>query len=369
MREHINQARWAAVLGLTAIALYLCWLLLRPFFDVLGWAAVLVIVFYPLHHRLAARIRRPGLSAFISSLLVLILFVAPLIFLIVALASELTDVARNLPGYVSSFVEHQAPLIRKFSGWLNDRLILDSARSQAFIAEQLNSAGAALLGQSVGLIGDVITGIFKGFFVIFTMYYLFRDGDRFVLALPEVLPFTETQSKALISRVNEVVGAGVYGVVSIALIQGILAGLAFWLLGVPSPVLWAALTAFICMIPIAGSFMVWLPASVYLIAIGQWPKAIALVLWGALIVSTIDNFLRPRLIKNHTKLHELFIFFSVLGGIKLFGLLGIVLGPVIFAVTLALLETFTRHGKEIVRKPEGTSQALPSKLSNHRTAA
>jgi predicted PurR-regulated permease PerM len=339
--------------------------MLRPFVDVLGWAAVLVIVFYPLHQRLAAKLRRPGASALASSLLVLMVFVVPLIFLVITLANEVAGAARSLPG----FLEAQAPLTKRVSVWLHDRLLVDSARSQAFIVEQLNNMGAALLGQSVGLIGGIIGAIFKAFFVIFTMYYLFRDGDRFVRSLPGILPFERSQSEALINRVNEVVGAGVYGVVSIAMIQGALSGLAFWILGVPSPILWAVVTAFICMIPVAGSFLVWLPASIFLIAAGQWGKGIALVLWGALVVSTVDNFLRPRLIKNQTKLHELFIFFSVLGGLRLFGLLGIVLGPVILAITLGLLETFSRHKRESIDHLHPAHSPPRTGLSDHRTAA
>jgi predicted PurR-regulated permease PerM len=313
MKQQLEQARWLAILVLTGIALYVCWLMLRPFIDVLGWAAVLVIVFYPIHKRLAARIRRPGVAALTSSLLVLMLFVAPLGLLIATLANELTGAAQNFPARVAALQQAQAPLIMKVSGWVHNRLLIDGARSQTFIVDQLNSVGAALVGQSMGLIGDILTGIFKAFFVIFTMYYLFRDGDKFVNALPRLLPFERVNSEALINRVNEVVGAGVYGVVSIAMIQGILAGIAFWILGVPSPILWGVLTTFICMIPIAGSFLVWVPASVYLIASGQWGKGIGLILWGALVVSTIDNFLRPRLIRNQTRLHELFIFFSVWG--------------------------------------------------------
>lgn len=369
MKEHINQVRWAAILVLTAIALYVCWLMLRPFIDVLGWAAVLVIVFYPVHKRLAAIIGRSGLSALLSSVLVMLVVLTPLVFIFVGLSNELTDAARNLPGHVASFLEAQAPLIRRISGWLHDRLLVDTARSQTLIAEQLNNLGVALLGQSMGFIGNIITAIFKGFFVLFTMYYLFRDGDKFVHALPKVLPFETTQSAALITRVNEVVGAGVYGVVSIAMIQGFLSGLAFWVLGVPSPVFWAVMTAFICMIPIAGSFLVWLPASIYLIAAGQWGKGIGMVLWGLLVVSTIDNFLRPKLIKNQTKLHELFIFFSVLGGIRVFGLLGIVLGPVMFAITLGLLETFGRHDRESPSQLRPAQSPLPADASDFRSVA
>ncbi|HEY0722553.1 MAG TPA: AI-2E family transporter, partial [Pyrinomonadaceae bacterium] len=180
----------------------------------------------------------------------------------------------------------------------------------------------------------------KAFFVVFTMYYLFRDGDQIVKRLPTALPVSAQQGEAIIVRTQEVVGASVYGVITIAALQGLLGGFAFWLLGLPSPVLWAVLMTFVCMIPIAGSFLVWLPLSIYLMASGHWIKAVLLIVWGALVISTIDNFLRPKLIKNQTKLHELCIFFSVLGGISVFGLLGIVLGPVVLAITLGLLQTF-----------------------------
>ena len=105
----------------------------------------------------------------------------------------------------------------------------------------------------------------------------------------------------------------------------------------------AVLMTFVCMIPLAGSFLVWLPLSIYLMTNGHWTKAVLLIVWGALVVSTIDNFLRPKIIRNQTRLHELFVFFSVLGGISVFGLLGIVLGPVVLAITLGLLQAFQRH--------------------------
>jgi len=346
MKEQINQARWIGVLAATGIALYLCWLMLRPFITVLEWAAVLVIVFYPVHKRLAKKIKRRGLSALVSSVLVIVIVVAPLTFLTVALANELASTARNLPAHVAQLLDPDTPVTGKVSKWIHDHVAVDALSSQAFIVEQLKNAGGALLGQSLGLMGNILSGTVKAFFVIFTMYYLFRDGDKIVRALPGVLPLNNQQSEAILARTSQVVSASVYGVVTIAMLQGILGGFAFWLLGVPSPMLWAVLLAFVCMIPVAGSVFVWLPASIYLMMTGHWTKAILLIFWGALVISTIDNFLRPKLIKNQTKLHELFVFFSVLGGMSVFGLLGIVLGPVVLAITLGLLQTFKQENDE-----------------------
>ena len=340
MKDQEKQARWIAVLAATALGLYLCWLMLRPFITVLEWAAVLVIIFYPVHKRLTQKIKHRSLSALLSSLLVIVIIVLPVIFLTVSLANELSGAARNVPEHAARLMNPEAAITGKVSQWIHDHLGEDWARSRDFVAEQLKTAGTALLGQTVGLVSNAIGAIVKAFFVIITMYYLFRDGDRIVLALPGVLPLSRNQSEAIIARISKVVSASVYGVVTIAVLQGLLGGLAFWALGVPSPVLWATVLALVCMIPISGSFMVWLPIAIYLVLTGHWTKAILLTIWGTLVISTIDNFLRPKLISNQTKLHELFVLFSVLGGLSVFGLLGIVLGPVVLAITLGLLETF-----------------------------
>ena len=346
MKNQINQARWLAVLAVTGIALYLCWLMLKPFIGVLGWAIVLVIVFYPVHRRLARKIRYRGLSALLSCLLVILIVILPLSLLTVCVAQEVANVAPHLPSQISQFVKTEAPLIGKISDWLQTRFGIDTLRSQEFLIEQLKRSSEFLLGFSWNLVGNILGGILKAFFVVFTMYYLFRDGEKIVKRLPAALPVSAQQGAAIIARTQEVVSASVYGVVTIATLQGLLGGLAFWLLGIPSPVLWAVLMTFICMIPIAGSFLVWLPLSFYLMATGHWLNAVLLIAWGALVVSTIDNFLRPKLIRNQTKLHELFVFFSVLGGISVFGLLGLVLGPVVLAITLGLLQTFRPQGAE-----------------------
>ena len=340
MKKQINQARGLAVLAATGIGLYLCWLMLKPFVGVLEWAVVLVIIFHPVHRRLERKIRYRRLSASLSCLLAIVIIILPLTLLTISLAQEVARIAPNLPSQISQFINTQAPLFGKISDWLQTRFGIDTLRSQEFLVEQLKRSSEFLLGFSWNLVGNILGGVVKAFFVVFTMYYLFRDGEKIVKMLPAALPVSAQQGEAIIARTQQVVSASVYGVVSIATLQGLLGGFAFWLLGIPSPVLWAVLITFVCMIPIAGSFLVWLPLSIYLMATGHWIKALLLIVWGALVVSTIDNFLRPKLIRNQTKLHELFVFFSVLGGISVFGLLGLILGPVVLAITLGLLQTF-----------------------------
>lgn len=332
------------MLAATAIALYLCWLMLKPFMGVLAWAIVLVIIFYPVHKEIARRTQRRSLSALISCVLVVLVVVLPLILIGIAVGQELGKVVPNLPTNLSQLSSQQPAALGRFSGWLQGRFGFDVVGLQDFLVQQFKNVSERLLGASFSLMGNIVSGIVKAFFVVFTMYYLFRDGDKIVDRLPDALPLNRKQSEAIILRTQQVVSASVYGVVAIAAIQGLLGGIAFWILGIPSPVLWAVLMGFVCMIPVAGSFLVWLPLSIYLLLAGHWTKALLLVIWGALVISTLDNFLRPKLVGTQTKLHELFIFFAVLGGISVFGLLGLVLGPVVLAITLGLLQTFrTTH--------------------------
>ena len=340
MNQQVEQARWIGVLAATAIALYVCWLMIRPFLGVLAWAVVLVIVFYPAHKRLSIRIKRPGLRALLSCLLVVLVIVLPLIVLTTVVAQELSKVIPNLPSQMSELLNSPTSPVAKLYSWIQFRFGVDTVSSKAFLIDHLKQSSDRLLGTSLNLMGNIVSGVAKAFFVLFTMYYLFKDGDKIVDKLPEALPLRREQSDAIIARTQEVVSASVYGVVTIAMIQGLLGGVMFWILGIPSPLLWAVLMAFICMIPVAGSFLVWLPLAIYLMVTGQWTKAIILIVWGALVISTVDNFLRPKLVGTQTKLHELFVFFSVLGGLSVFGLLGIVLGPVMLAITLGLLRTF-----------------------------
>ncbi|HEY0078750.1 MAG TPA: AI-2E family transporter [Pyrinomonadaceae bacterium] len=337
--------RWIALLAATLIALYLCWLMLQPFIEVLLWALVLVIVFFPIHRRIEARMAgRPSLGAILSCLLVIATILIPLTLVTLAVVREISNAAQNLQASIGSLLDPNSPLTGRFLQWLGQYVDVEQFRtqSQQFVIERLKTMGGNLANRTLGFVGGLVGAVVEVFFVIFTMYYLFRDGDRMRVALADVLPLDERDSREILNRTRDVIGASVYGVLVIAMIQGLLGGVAFWALGLPSPLLWGVVMLFLSMIPMAGSFVVWVPAAIFLAVSGHWVKALLLVVWGALVIGSVDNFLRPKLIGEKTRLHELLIFFSVLGGLQVFGVLGIVLGPVVVAITLALLEVFRR---------------------------
>ncbi|HEU4594654.1 MAG TPA: AI-2E family transporter [Pyrinomonadaceae bacterium] len=350
-----RQVRWVALLAATVFALYLCWQMLKPFIEVLLWAVVLVIVFYPVHTRILKRVKRPGWAAVLSCLIVIVAILVPLTLLTFAIVRELKGFAESLQGNLQSFLDPQSPIMGRALNWLGQYVDVEQLRSGEFFAERVKSFGSMIAGRTLGFVGGAVGVVVEVFFVIFTMYYMFRDGERMRATLRSMLPLEEGKSREILERTREVISASVYGVLVIATIQGTLGGLAFWVLGLPSPLLWGVVMIFFSMIPMAGAFVVWGPAAIYLALTGHVGQAIALTLIGVLVIGSIDNFLRPKLVGEKTRLHELLIFFSVLGGLQVFGVLGLVLGPVIVAIAMALLDIL-RHsdGRMTATTPDST---------------
>ena len=345
----------ATLLIVLAIALYVCWLMLQPFFNVLLWAAVLAVVFYPMHRRIRARTRNPALAAGLSTLLVIVFILLPVTFITVAVVRELSGAAAGFQNGMAQFSLASLPWVGSIMDWLDDYIHIDREAAQEFVVERLQTWGTALAGSTLVVVGGAVGAIVQMLFVVFTLFYLFRDGERIRHAAYELLPIERVQAHDIAVRTRDVIGATVNGVLVIAAIQGTLGTLIFTILGLPSPLLWGVVMFFLSMIPMAGAFLVWVPAALYLAFTGHYIKAGILFGWGMLVISSIDNFLSPRLVGQRASLHELLIFFAVLGGLQVFGVLGLVLGPVVVAITLALIEMVRQaHRPPSATLPEET---------------
>ena len=339
-----DQARWLILLGSMIGALYVCWLMLVPFVNVLLWAGVLTLSFAPVNRRILARTGKPNLSAALSTLFVVFVIGVPMGLVAWAIIREIGPAITMVQSAFVTFLDPDSagPAMQ----WLGEHVDLPSTRVR--ISEQLAAMGSQVAGRTMGIVGDVLSVFIQALFIVFVMFYLFRDGKMIREAMASAIPLRNRETRVILSRVTEVVGASVSGVLVIAAIQGTLGGLAFAALGLPSALVWGAVMIFLSLIPIAGAFVIWIPAAIYLAATGSWIKAILLTVWGGVVISLVDNFLRPRLVGKRAKLHELFIFFAVLGGLHVFGLVGLVLGPVVLAIALSLFETF--------RHPDASSQ-------------
>jgi predicted PurR-regulated permease PerM len=326
------------LLAFTAVAVYLTWQIIQPFVNVLIWAGVLAVVSYPVYVRWRRRGWGPSLASVFTVLFVILTIVVPLALVGAMLVKQIPTAIEATQGGVRQLLD---PDSRVFQ-FVNRHVDLEQFRNPQWLAERAKTFTAAVAQKTLGLLGGVLGVVVQTFFVLFTLYYLLKDADRIAPAIRDALPLERSQAEQVFARTRDIVSASLNGVLVISAIQGLMGGLAFWALGLPSPVLWGVVMFLLSMIPLTGAAIVWLPAAIYLASIGAWGKAIALTAWGAGAIGMVDNVLRPRLVGERTRLHELIVFFSVLGGLQVFGVMGLVVGPVIVAVTISLVEVFKR---------------------------
>lgn len=338
----------AIILGL----FYLFYKVLSPFLITIAWAMVLSITFYPLYSVLLKFVKRPGLASIITIMMILIIIIGPFTYIVGALVNEVANIYSTIEG--KGF-----DVIAKIQGHPTFTNILKKLGS--FItAENLDLekgiiSSLKMIGEYIGQhISDIFTNavvLIMNFIVMFlTIFYFLKDGEKLTEYLKRLLPFSGEQKKRLAVRTKEMVIAAIYGGVVVGLTQGVLGGIAFLIFGLPSPVFWGTAMAVLSLVPLFGTFIVWGPAGLILILSGSYGNGIGLLLYGILIISMADNILKPLIIGSRTKLHTLLIFFSVLGGIKFFGFIGFILGPLITALSLSLLEIYTpifSEGREI----------------------
>ncbi len=359
------QSQWILQAALTAIALYLCWTILRPFLSVLLWASVMTLVFYPAYTWWLRRLRRAWLAALVTTGFVILTIVVPMI----AVSSA---VIRQLQGTASSVQERFAALLadpqqtarlQQVFDLASEYLGVDKTQVTEGLQQAVTTASGFLVQGTVNVLGGALGFVVSTFFVMFTMYYLFKDGARAVAVITDMLPLDRERGNLLVAHTGDIISASIYGVVVIAVVQGTLGGVMFWMLGLPSPVVWGVVMIVFATIPMLGTFVVWVPAAIFLAVTGHWLKAVVLTGWGALVIGMVDNFLRPRLVGQRAQMHELLIFFSVLGGLQVFGVLGILLGPVIVALGLALFEAFRGGDGTLLPAASGAGAAPAAPLA------
>jgi predicted PurR-regulated permease PerM len=346
-REHIF---FIFTLLLTFLCFYFLYQILSPFLTSIVWAILLAMIFYPVFQQFQRFLKNwRVLSALIMTLLVILAIILPSSVLLISLANELVDAYQGLEemikaGRLQTYLE-QFKEIAMFK-WIWDKLDQYLNVSQFdpanFLLKNLNQISTFLFNQTSKIFRGLSTFIVGFFFTLLSLYYLFKDGDRVFEKLKEIVPIPSKQRDLLILRFKEMVFATIYGGIAVAVVQGILGGVIFWILAIPSPVLWGTAMAFLSFIPIGGTALIWVPAAFLLLVQGALLKGIILLLLGIFGISMVDNFLRPALIGARTKIHPLLLFFSVLGGIQAFGMIGLIVGPLIATLCLTLIEIYAQ---------------------------
>ena len=334
-------ARRLALLAVAALIVYLCWLIVRPFVLVFLWAGVLAIVAYPAYLWIRRRGRSPTVAALATTLLVVLTVVIPATLTVVALWREAATAMPAIDQQVRQLVQPDSSLVRFAGRFVDVGPLLDPGVISARIIE----LRGVIVAWLVSSMGSILGALAQAILVVFTLFYFIRDAELVIGAMRGVVPLESEERDRIFSHVYSVISASVTGVLMIAALQGALGGIAFAMLGVPSPILWGIVMFLLSMIPLAGAFVVWAPVALYFFATGHYVKASFLTIWGIFAIGMLDNLLRPYLVGQKTKLHELVVFFAVLGGLQVFGMLGIIVGPVILAIGLAFADMLLKAPK------------------------
>ncbi len=318
--------------------------LLLPFGKPLVWASVLVAVFYPLFQWLVRRLGgRRRLASVVACVVIAGLFVVPVALLTLALARESSDAYVAIRDQLESsnvsalLRERVAPFAQHVSRLTGGQLQL-SDRPESILVSGVGTVASFLMTNTRALLSGFANLVFAFLILVIAMYFFFVDGEGFVEWMRRLTPLTAAQENRVLRLFVRIGVATLYGSFLTALAQGVAAGIMFAVLGLPSSLLWGSAIAAASFIPLLGTALVWVPAATYFVLIGSTGKAIVLAVYSMAVVGTIDNIIKPLLLRDQMRMHTLLVFLSILGGLKLFGFIGLFLGP----LAVALFETFVQ---------------------------
>jgi predicted PurR-regulated permease PerM len=327
------------LIGLASIFVLVAWLL-QPFVSILAFAIIITVLLHPVYNFFLARIKKPGLASIITLLVMLVAVAIPVWLFGQVIYNEIlglyqryhngglildrNQIVAGLPNYVQNLIED-------FSEELNN-----------FFAQVTNE-----LFSSVTTVVSNVAGFVTAFFIfLFVVYYLLKDGSKIKQTLLDLSPLENGQAIKLFNKLVSAVNGVVKGSFIVALIQGVVATVGFLIFGLPEPFLWGAVTVVASLVPMVGTALVLVPAVIFLAITGHSPQAFGLAIWGAVAVGLADNFIAPKLIGNSIKLHPVLVLLAVIGGLQFFGILGFLIGPIIMAIFVAMVEMYREDFKD-----------------------
>ncbi|UCE82418.1 MAG: AI-2E family transporter [Deltaproteobacteria bacterium] len=349
-----TRARKLFLLALLFLFLYLTYRLFRPYVGTVVFAIVLTSVCYRFHRRILQWCKdKKNLAAFLTTILLVVIVVVPL----VGFCAVLVNQGAESFGQVNSWLkegniermlswEWIQPLRNMVNGQLA-RLGFEELNVRKIILDGSAALGQLILSWGKDFLGNVTGLVVRCLLLILLVFYFVRDGQAILGGIKHLSPLSEEQEEKLIQRVRDLSRSVVMANGATAAAQGFAGGIGLWIAGIP-PLFWGTMMAFTSLIPAVGTAIVWVPAVVYLLLINSWGKALFLAIWSMVVVGSIDNFLRPYLMKGEGGISSFYLFFAILGGIHLFGIAGILYGPLILGVTAILLYLYELEYKDVL---------------------
>ena len=338
------------MIGFFVVLLFLVYqiaLVFQPFVLPVLWAVILAHLTYPLHVKLTRWLnRREALSAGLLTVAVMALGVLPVAFLSAMLVREAGSAYTAVETWIHSDGLKRLPedLARlPLGGFIHqgvEWITVNQDEMENFLLASAKALQGFAVGQLTALARNAFLLIMNFLVMIFTLFFFFKDGARLVQGLYDVIPLAESHKAQIFKRLDQTIRAVTKGVLVTAVVQGLLAGMAYWALGAPFPIFLTAVTMILAPLPFGGTALIWGPTAVYLYVAGPAWKAVAMLVWGAGVVTMADNVLKPLLIGKGAELPVLFLFFSILGGLAVYGMIGLFLGPILLSLLIASIQIY-----------------------------
>ncbi len=346
---------------LLLLVVWLTYRIIRPYLDPIVLAVILAGIIHPLFRWLRRRLGgRPNLAALVTCLIVVVVILGPVAVMVTALIKQGIDTAQTAQQWINDGKLEQAiasaptlqqigPLVHRILPGVN----LESIDLQGLIMSASQSLGKFLLTQGKAFLSGTGTLVVNLLLMVFVLFYVLRDGEELLAKVLHLLPLRATQKDKLLRRIRSVSRSAILGTFATAAAQGVAGGIGLAIVGIPA-LFWGTMMAFASLIPVVGTTLIWGPACIYLALTGSWVKAVVLLVYCAVVVGSIDNFLRPVLMQGEAQMSTLWIFFAILGGLQAFGLLGLIYGPVVFGLLAVLLFLYQTEFQDFLDRQDAT---------------
>jgi len=333
-------------------------LLIKPYANSIVMAFILSLLCLPFHHKIDERLKnKPNTAAVLTCILLTVIIVIPLGFMISAIIEQAGLLTKSTYEWINQgkaevLLEH--PYVQKFITMVNQiypfeeintKMILDQAGGT------ISKLGSGVLNFSAKLVGNVTQVLTSFILMLFVLFFLLRDHEMLIDKMRHVIPLSRTQEDKLLNEIESVAKSAMLGSFVTALVQGVAGGFAMWLVGFPG-LFWGMMIGFASFIPMVGTALIWLPAAIYLLLTNEWQWGLFLIGWGVVVIGSIDNFVRPLVMQGNSGMNTLLIFFSLIGGLQVFGLLGLIYGPLIFGLALALFSLYEIEFEDFLRRQD-----------------
>ena len=341
----LRRAVFLLLLALVTVAFF--WII-SPFFGAVFWAMVLALMFMPVHRRLCARLRgRDTLAALGTLLFCMVIVVVPMIFVVGAMVDEATGFTQRLRTGEFNPRTYFEQIQNALPGWSRDLLGRFGLFNAQDVVDKLTAAvvqgGQALTARALAIGQNTLMLLVNLGIMLYLLFFFLRDGRDLAQTIRRAVPMQRQHTDFLLSKFATVVRATVKGTVVVALVQGMLGGVAFAFLGIHGAVLWGVVMSVLSLLPAIGAALVWAPVAIYLIATGSMIEGLGLAAWGAGVMGMVDNLLRPILVGKETKLPDYLVLLSTIGGLSIFGVNGFLIGPAIAALFVATWALFSHE--------------------------